>query len=248
MVCRLLCAHLASSRGLGCGEYWKMTGAPLKPATGGDTSIPALSLPAVLSPCLTTDSCCPSLWGLSALGEGNNEEAVPCPRPPPRKCQGLPPPHRHPALRTLEAIRGCLVCLVLSCVCVRSPSAFSVSFVSSLLSFPPAPAPTPEFSTGKRVTPPSLPPGSPTHSCFLLFYVRVCIIYFFLPPLFCPPSLPLLPCNWRMSNEFANSWTVRLLCSPMFLLCLPSSSSLPTLSFLQCFLRAVSTIWKLERN
>lgn len=41
MVCRLLCAHLASSRGQGCGggwecgEYWKMTGAPLKPATGG---------------------------------------------------------------------------------------------------------------------------------------------------------------------------------------------------------------------
>lgn len=39
MVCRLLCAHLAPPRGLGCGceyeAYWKMTGAPLPPTTEG---------------------------------------------------------------------------------------------------------------------------------------------------------------------------------------------------------------------
>ena len=102
MVCRLLCVHLAPPRGLGCGggcecgAYWKMTGAPLTPAFGGGhqyTSPP----PAVLSPCLTTDSYCPSLWGLSALGEGTAQRLCPALGPHPRNAKTLPPPQRHPA-------------------------------------------------------------------------------------------------------------------------------------------------------
>ena len=154
MVCRLLCAHLASSRGLGCGEYWKMTGAPLKPATGGDTSIPALSLPAVLSPCLTTDSCCPSLWGLSALGKGNNEEAVPCPRPPSQKCQGLATATSPSCTEDSGGHQG-LPCLLLYWVCVRSPSTFSVSFLPS---FPSLLLPLPRLAQVK---------GLPLPPCFL---------------------------------------------------------------------------------
>lgn len=254
MVCRLLCAHLASSRGQGCGggwecgEYWKMTGAPLKPATGGGHQCTSPLSARSPQPLPHHRLLLPIPLGSQCSGRGEQRRGCALPSAPTPEMPRPPTATSPSCTEDSGGHQGLLVCLVLSCVCVRSPSAFSVSFVSSLLSFSPAPAPTPEFSTGERVTPPSLPPGSPTHSCFLLFYVRVCIIYFFLPPLFCPPSLPLLPCNWRMCNEFANSWTVRLLCSPVFLLCLPSSSSLPTLSFLQCFLRAVSTIWKLERN
>lgn len=198
--------------------------------------------PAVLSPCLTTDSYCPPLWGLSALGEGNSAETVPCPRPPPQKCQDLATATAPSCTEDSGGHQG-LPCLLLYCLCVRSPPTLSVSFLSSLLSFPPDPAPTPEFSTGKRVTPPSLPLGSPTHSCFLLFYFRVCIIYFFLPPLFCPPSS--LFCH--VTGGCAMSLQTAGLSGCLVLQC-SYSSSLPTLSFLQCFLRAVSTIWKLERN
>lgn len=53
--------------------------APPVPACGG---APAHQ-PAARRPiCLTTDSCCPALRGLSVWGEGSRVETVPCPRPP----------------------------------------------------------------------------------------------------------------------------------------------------------------------
>ena len=192
---------------------------------GGVTSILALRPQSSAPASPQTPTAHPS--GVSVLWARGQRRDCALPSAPtpemPRPC------HRHSAiLPEGSGGRQGPPCLLLYCLCVRSPPTLSVSFVSSLLSFPLAPAPTPEFSTGKRVTPPSLPPGSPTHSCFLLFYFRVCIIYFFLPPLFCPPSLPLLPCNWRMCNEFANSWTVRLLGSPVFLLFLSPYPFIPS--------------------
>lgn len=206
----------------------------------GVTSVPALRPQSSAPASPQTPTAHPSevsvLWA-----RGTAQRLCPALGPHPRNAKTLPPPQRHPALRT-RGHQG-LPCLLLYCLCVRSPPTLSVSFVSSLLSFPPAPAPTPEFSTGKRVTPPSLPPGSPTHSCFLLFYFHVCIIYFFLPPLFCPPSS--LFCH--VTGGCAMSLQTAGLSGCLVLQC-STSSSLPTFSFLQCFLRAVSTIWKLERN
>ena len=125
MVCRLLCAHLAPPRGLGCGggcecgAYWKMTGAPLTPVTVGGTSIPALrpqSAPASPQTPVAHPSGVSVLWA-----RGTTKRLCPALGPHPRNAKASPPPHRHPALRTLEAIRGCLVCCCIGSVSTLPP-------------------------------------------------------------------------------------------------------------------------------
>lgn len=49
------------------GGQQKMTGRSACSRCGGGTSMPPCRLPA----CLTTDSYCPALWGLSVWGEGS---------------------------------------------------------------------------------------------------------------------------------------------------------------------------------
>lgn len=127
--------------------------------------------------------------------------------------------------------------VVLSCLRVPSSLCPNVSSDFFFLSLPPSSSslPTPWFNTGKMVTLPSfLPSAFMDHqltSRFLLFSLCVCLfklLFFLLPFSFCPP--PLLPCNWRMCYEVANSWTVRLLFFQMPP-CLPSLP-LPSPSFI----------------
>lgn len=98
LVCRLLCAHLASSRGLGCGggwecgACWKMTGARLTPAMGGTP---------VYQPSLCSQSSAPASpqtpvahpSGVSVLwARGTTKRLCPALGPHPRNAKAS---HRH---------------------------------------------------------------------------------------------------------------------------------------------------------
>ena len=115
--------HLQGAWGVGVGVSVGRTGRWQEPRSrlplgGGHqyTSPP----PAVLSPCLTTDSYCPSLWGLSALGEGTAQRLCPALGPHPRNAKTLPPPQRHPAWRLWRPSGAALSAVVLS-LCPFSP-------------------------------------------------------------------------------------------------------------------------------
>lgn len=177
----------------------------------------------------------------SGLGEPCRDCAPPS-APHARNAAAKPAPHprRHCALRTPEAIAGprpgrlVYSCIKLSpCPSSLHPRVSSGFFFPSL---PPLPAPQPFFGSAQVKRLPSLPPclhGSPAHVMFpSLFFLCVFKLVFFLPFFFLALP-PLLPCNWRMCDEFANSWTVRLLFFQMFLLCLPSLPfPLPSPSFI----------------
>lgn len=157
-------------------------------------------------------------------------DCAPPSAPHARNADAKPPPHPRPhsALRTPEAIAGPwpgrLVC---SCIKLSPCPSSLHPRVSSGFFFLPSLllllATLVWFRTGKTVTLPSSLAfmDHQLTSCFLLFSFCVCLfkLFFFLPFFFLPP--PLLPCNWRMCDEFANSWTVRLLFFQMFLLCFP---------------------------
>lgn len=188
---------------------------------------------------LTRDSCCPALRGLSARGVGSRRDCVLPSAPAPE----TPPPHQAtsrstlpPVLKTPEAIAGPHRPGRLVCSCIklsRVPSSHhpsvSSSFFSPSLPLPP-PAPSSLGSAQVNGSPPRLH-GSPAHVTFpSRFFLCVYLSYF---PSFLPFSfpLPLLPCNWRLCNEFANSWTVRLLFFQIFLSASPPLLS-PFLSFI----------------
>lgn len=179
--------------------------------------------------------------GASVLGARGAAETVSCPRLPPQKRHRhtRPPadPRCHPNRRLRRPSRdrtgrAASSAVVLSCLVSPPPATpvFVLVFFPPPLPLPP-PAPSSLGSAQVNGSPPRLH-GSPAHVTFpSRFFLCVYLSYFpsFLPFLF--PSLPLLPCNWRLCNEFANSWTVRLLFFQMFLLCLPPFLS-PFLSFI----------------
>lgn len=192
--------------------------------------------------------------GASVWGEGSCVETVPRPRPPTPETPMPPPPpsdpHCHAALRMPEASAGphqpghlLSSCIKLSpCPLLPAPNVSS-GFFSPFLPPPPAFPALPGSAQVKWL--PFLPPCLMDHqltSCFLLFSLCVCLFkLFFLPPPFFS-VLPLLPCNWRMCYEFANSWTVRLFFQTS-LLCLPSP---PLPSFLHSFLGALTPFGSLR--
>lgn len=223
------------------GASGRRQAAPPVPAAAG---APARCPPLITrrpSAYLTTDSCCPALRGLSARGARSRRDCALPSAPAPE----MPPPHQAtsrstspPILRTPEASRdltgrAASSAVVLSCLVSPPPST-----PVFLLVFFPLPPSSPSCSSlgSAQVNGSPSPPSwitSSRHVSFSFLFVCLFKLFFLLPPLFFSPSLPLLPCNWRLCNEFANSWTVRLLFFQIFLLCLPSPSSpLPFLSFI----------------
>uniref|UniRef100_A0A8C8W7A0 Uncharacterized protein n=1 Tax=Peromyscus maniculatus bairdii TaxID=230844 RepID=A0A8C8W7A0_PERMB len=126
----------------------------------------------------------PSHWGLSVWGEGSCLKTMPHLRPLTPETPASTTNTARPAPHRTEDSRPS-----------RDHAGRAASSYSSCIKLSPCPfLPLPQ-----------------SHVMFpSLFSVCVFKLFFFFLPLFFSPS-PLLPCNWRMCYEVANSWTVRLL-------------------------------------